>query len=54
MVMIIRHFAVLLCVCAVLAGCTPTPPPPVQKQAAQDQATPSPKNKDYSQPHTGW
>jgi len=52
--MIPRYFAVLLGAAAVLTACTQAPPPPVQKQAAQEQAKPSPTTKDYSQPHTGW
>jgi len=52
--MIIRYFTVLLCSVGILAACTPAPAPPVQKQEAQEQDKSSQKNKDYSQPHTGW
>jgi hypothetical protein len=51
--MTIRHLTILL-VSVALLGCTPAPPPSAQKQASQEQAKASPKNKDYSQPHTAW
>jgi hypothetical protein len=36
-----------------LSACTPTPPTPAEKQAAQEQAKKASKD-NYSQHHTGW
>jgi hypothetical protein len=48
-----RYLIIILSVASILAACTPAPPSPAQKQAAQEQAKKTDKNY-IKLKETGW
>jgi len=48
----LRYFIAIVAV--FLAACTPTPPTPAEKQAAQEQVKKKSKDENIHINHTGW